>query len=761
MLNLVRTLILFFLLGWIASGFAVEIMPKTFDTSHANEQLELIHADFAKGNLSLANLRVKVKALETLQDKAETCVDQSRKQLKVIDERLKSGYASPQGPSEDNLFLEKKKALYTQQFSDCRLFVFRSQELLEGMRETILELTSYAIFDRSTPVWEVFIESHYPAAENLHPETLFQATGVKKIEQGNMLTLVVAFVLGLVIAYFVFRQSRLWLTENKTKRNAVSALMITMKGFILPVIILGFLNVALQLIFWGVSPNPNIELLSSAAFAYSLMLAGLYFLFGKPATHFVVWHLSNATRKAFYTRFIYLLSLIFIGYLCYVLIDTDDMPPQFLEFIRTIFVTLLSVLIIYLCWPLTKLHFTEDSPWYAKALRGVLGLALVLMLSLEWLGYHQLAIFFVQGVFFTAILLGLFGLASRILSLILLAIDRNKSYISHRIRHYLGVKPYHQINELVILRYTVYILLILITLLLLLKIWGVAAVNTDYLENAFMDGFLIGELKFIPSRLVAAIFIFCLVSLVGKIIAANVARHRQFGGEKDTQVAVASIINYVSFALALVVACLIAGVNFTGLAIIIGALSVGIGLGLQNIVNNFISGVILLLEKPIKPGDRVIVGNTEGFVKKVRIRSTQISTLAREDVIVPNSDLVTNQVTNYMFRDKKWRVSCQVGVAYGSNIDRVKEVLLDVGSNHPDVLQEDPDQPVVLFKEFGDSSLIFELWCIISDVNKKYHIISDLNFTIDNAFRQHNITIAFPQRDIHIHDHIKPNKDGE
>ncbi len=195
---------------------------------------------------------------------------------------------------------------------------------------------------------------------------------------------------------------------------------------------------------------------------------------------------------------------------------------------------------------------------------------------------------------------------------------------------------------------------------------------------------------------------------------------------------------------------LIAGVDFTGLAIIAGALSVGIGLGMQTIANNIVSGIILLLEKPIKPGDRVIVGDTEGFVKKVRLRSTQITTLAREDVIVPNAELIANKVTNFMFRDKHWRVTCQVGVAYGSNVELIREKLLEVAANHEDVLQGGANKPVVMFKQFGDSSLVFELWCIIRDVNKKYYIASDLHFEIDKIFRENSITIAFPQRDLHI-----------
>ena len=108
-----------------------------------------------------------------------------------------------------------------------------------------------------------------------------------------------------------------------------------------------------------------------------------------------------------------------------------------------------------------------------------------------------------------------------------------------------------------------------------------------------------------------------------------------------------------------------------------------------------------------------------------------------------------------MFRDRYWRVACKVGVAYGSNTQLVKETLLSVAASHPDIEQEEPNRPIVLFKNFGESSLEFELWCIISEVNRKYIITSELNYAINQAFRKNGITIAFPQRDIHIKDQPK------
>lgn len=229
---------------------------------------------------------------------------------------------------------------------------------------------------------------------------------------------------------------------------------------------------------------------------------------------------------------------------------------------------------------------------------------------------------------------------------------------------------------------------------------------------------------------------------MSRAISTSISRHQQFENEEETQVAIASILTYVGFSIAVISGLLVAGFNFTGLAIIAGALSVGIGLGLQSIVNNFVSGIILLIEKPIRPGDRINIDGVEGFVKKIRVRSTQILTPVNEDIIIPNSDLITRRVVNYMLTDNYWRVNCEVSVAFGTNLNLVKDILLEIANKHDDVVKSGRNKPVVLFTSFADSALTFQLWCMIKDVNKKSTVKSELNFSIEEAFRKHDISIT-------------------
>ena len=181
------------------------------------------------------------------------------------------------------------------------------------------------------------------------------------------------------------------------------------------------------------------------------------------------------------------------------------------------------------------------------------------------------------------------------------------------------------------------------------------------------------------------------------------------------------------------------------------ALALGIGFGLQEIANNFVSGLILLFERPIRTGDFVTVGEIEGFVRKISIRATEIETLDNQNVLVPNSELVSGRVTNWVLRDPYGRLRVTVGVAYGSEIALVRDILEQVAREHSEVITDGrAPAPRALFMGFGDSSLDFELRCRINRIERRFTVTSDLNFAIDREFREAGITVPFPQRDLHV-----------
>jgi potassium efflux system protein len=219
------------------------------------------------------------------------------------------------------------------------------------------------------------------------------------------------------------------------------------------------------------------------------------------------------------------------------------------------------------------------------------------------------------------------------------------------------------------------------------------------------------------------------------------------GIELGLQESIATVTTYLFWALGILVGLNVMGLSTTSIAVAFGALSIGLGFGLQNIFNNFISGLILLFERPVQVGDVVQVNDVWGTVMKITVRSTVVQTFDNASLIIPNSDMISNQVTNWSFKDPRLRRTITVGVAYGSDIGLVRETLLEVARAHPKVLKI--PRPDVLFADFADSALTFKLrfWSSIDDFLKAE---TDIRFEIDRLFRERKIEMPFPQRDIHL-----------
>ncbi len=213
--------------------------------------------------------------------------------------------------------------------------------------------------------------------------------------------------------------------------------------------------------------------------------------------------------------------------------------------------------------------------------------------------------------------------------------------------------------------------------------------------------------------------------------------------------AVGALSRYVVLFIGLLIILQTVGINLTTLNVIAGAIGIGVGFGLQNIASNFISGLIILFERPIKVGDRIEVGNVEGDVIEIGARSTTVLTNNNIAIIVPNLKFISEPVINWKHTDSKVRFEIPVGVAYGSDVRLVEKLLLEVARENADVLK-DPS-PDVCFTEFGDSSLNFVLrvWNR-SQLNRKKVLFSALNFAIHDKFKQHRIEIPFPQRELRI-----------
>jgi small-conductance mechanosensitive channel len=218
--------------------------------------------------------------------------------------------------------------------------------------------------------------------------------------------------------------------------------------------------------------------------------------------------------------------------------------------------------------------------------------------------------------------------------------------------------------------------------------------------------------------------------------------------EEGTRYNLMRLTQYVVMIIGVIVAFQFIGIDLSGLAVIFGLLSVGIGFGLQNITSNFVAGLILLFERPIKVGDRVTVGDTEGDVMEINIRSTTIRSLQNIAIIVPNSEFVSSTVINWSHGDTKVRLEVEVGVSYSSDLAIVLRTLQEVAEENPEVLRS--PAPEVLHRGFGDSSWNMQLRAWINSPKRYHQVRSALHCAIVRKFRENGIEIPFPQRDLHV-----------
>ncbi|MDG2214333.1 MAG: mechanosensitive ion channel [Verrucomicrobiota bacterium] len=243
---------------------------------------------------------------------------------------------------------------------------------------------------------------------------------------------------------------------------------------------------------------------------------------------------------------------------------------------------------------------------------------------------------------------------------------------------------------------------------------------------------------------------------IAVIIAEKIVRERvimrvfeKTDFPESLEYGIARILGYIFLVIGFYMAFQIVGIDLSSLTIIAGGISVGVGFGLQNIINNFVSGIIIFAEQPIAIGDRVEVSGIAGRVEKISLRSTMVVTSDNITMIVPNADFISQTVTNWSYSDPKVRIRIPIGVSYGSDPQKVKKLLLEVAEEDSRTLK-DPG-PSVIFRAFGASSLDFELAAWTKEMSTRpTNYISGINFAIDKKFREHDIEIPFPQQDLHI-----------
>jgi small-conductance mechanosensitive channel len=309
---------------------------------------------------------------------------------------------------------------------------------------------------------------------------------------------------------------------------------------------------------------------------------------------------------------------------------------------------------------------------------------------------------------------------------------------------------------IIVIRFAVFILWLIFFLKIIDQFDPVLSLIDSILEEPYVFGTITITIGAILSFLTILILSFLITSLISFIFDDGQDALRFLNLPKGIPAAISLVIRYIIIAAGIVLALSSLGVDLSKFNLMAGALGLGIGFGLQNVIANFVSGLILVFERPILPGDTVEVNNLMGTVKKIGVRSSKVSTFDGAEVVVPNTNLISNDLINWTLSNNIKRVEILIGTGYDSDPNQVLELLLECANNYTHLVKDPP--PVALFSDFGDSSLNFRLrFWVHFEIGLQAK--SDVSIDIYNKFKEHHIEIPFPQQDLHIKDVPNKNED--
>ncbi len=710
--------------------------------------------DPAAGNAE--DLDPWVRVLGEIRLNAQKCIDARLAEINTIKDAVKGAdnAAAGSATAAPDAATRKQLGELDSQLAACSSMLLDARTLGDEIRTAQQAVLKYRLLGRGPDIWDVTLANLQQA--NTLPATVrafflerMQLIHLRRNGWLALLTLtVLAFSLGLW-----WRHHWRHRLKQRTGEGISAGLNTALQACLarnLPLILGLCAATGTLLLLLPARPVPP---------AVAVLISILLYLGGmtiiqsllnpcQPAVHFLTidpGYSRAVCRRAHGLLFLVLALILVVSTGIHTVLSAEQW-----YLVRAVFFTVATAQLV---WLVSTLHGAPP-PLDSRKLRSIIVLLLLAGIVIELLGFRVLSWYLFRGLLGTALLAAGLWLVNSLLQDSFDGMDSGRYAWERKLRGQLSLKEGEPVPGLIWLRLLTVLLIWLAFGITVVGLWGYSDTFWSLVSQGITEGFQLGPVRIIPIHWVTGIVVFSilvtLVSWIRKEVLPGWVKKSRI--ERGAQEAIVTLSGYVGMIIAAIIGLSLAGFSFTNLAIIAGALSVGIGFGLQNIVNNFVSGIILLFERPIRTGDWIVVGNTEGYVRKISIRSTQIETFDRADVIVPNSELISNQVTNWMLHDPWGRVIVPVGVAYGSDVEQVRDLLLQVARDHTLVIVDSSrvSAPRVLFRSFGDSSLNFELRCFIRNVDQRLATLSELNFAIEKALREANIQIPFPQRDLHL-----------
>lgn len=699
------------------------------------------------------------KALDALETRlisqkseAEQCIEASNNQLASTQDSLDS-LGNQQDVEESDIKaarveLEKQIATANAELKSCSLLKIKTDQLIAStvqLRSKIKteqflskEFSIVSGVDKLSGLDGELVESEFNTVQPL----------IEKVYEVIRWKPFVFFLSGLLFGYLLLRYERQIAdvkpaTFSATFRNGKHGLLRTAPLLLATLFLWVYLllqNDAASLVY------DALLYLTLLFFIYGL-IRGVLFPKNRPPVELPTARILHSVR---------VLSLLFVIFTLMTFLLNYEETGRYANSVILYFAWLASLIIaalsfIVLLWLITRYLIADHKKIHGVYILPVLALLVAIIAGL--LGYRNIATLLFFGTVNSLIIIVISLLMMRVANEFFDSLDEGRLSWQGKLRRVMHIESDKAFPGVLWLRILSFFSVVLVAIMGLMFVWGSSHQHISSMVIGLKDGIEIGSLNLDLLNLAYAFLVFVVILSIlpfikNQLLDSWLKHSNLSSGAKD---ATKTLVGYAGVAIAILCALYIAGVNFKSLAIVAGALSVGIGFGLQNIVNNFVSGLIILFERPVRRGDWIVVGTTEGIVKDISIRSTTIQTFNKSDVIVPNSELISNQVTNWMLTSNIGRLQAPVGVAYGSDVSQVIKILEDIADSHPEIISGNSEYRIqALFLGFGDSALNFELRCFVKNVNNRLSILSTINQQIDQEFRKANIDIPFPQRVVHM-----------
>lgn len=720
----VKTILMTFLILVCSQSFADS--EEVFNHKRAVAALESVHQLLKKPNVRLRRLKNNVDSVSRYIADANSCIARQEKNISAI-KKLKVSYGLDKAAemTDDDKYIKARSEKVRKRLGTCRLFLLKADEVLSSYQTHVMNLAKKRLWARDLPVWQANLTLDKEKNPILSQTHLRDVKPVLSNLDMQLVSFAAVFILLSLGASYI---------RYSCKLQAYLPLAET--------VVVIFLFSAFILIKSLPETYHYLALLHSILIYLSLRII-LSVLISAKATEKLLECVQ--VKKKFIRGFSFtILNIYLIVQFVRQVILWDSFSYQQYMVIESSLLVIASTMFLILMTETLKGF--SGIKWVKRHTNQIIEITVctvIIIIGLNFFGYHRLVNYLSVNILLSALLILVCGTVSWMLYRFYYLLTVRSSNISQSVRKRLLVDKQKSLLEFTLLHVALQVVIYGYLVINLVTFWDISFMGELKLSRFYFDGAAVFNIRVVPVDIINGLIVFSILNLLVRFVTHYINQVNKQRNISAEYLGIGQILYYIGSCISVLSALLVAGVSLTGLAIVAGAFSVGVGLALRGIISNFFSGMIMLIERPIKIGDYISVDGVSGLVKKIRVRTTQVRTEDRVDILIPNEKIITGQLQNYMLARPMLRLKFEVKVAFDSDPKKIEEILLAIANEQEEVItEEEKNKPEVMLLELNKDSMRFELRVVIKHVHQKNTVHTTINHAIKAQFKQHKIEMG-------------------